>query len=412
MALSFKKIFGGNTVQNENLVNIVGTSPSGQAIIASKVDWKHEGIQDAGASKGDVNAFQAGFTANFARIKNSQELDTNLQQQMKNQIGAEIDQLNANLSTEKGKLDVANQRLESAKLAVDDKRQEIAKVRNGETSIDRTNKLNFWIGLVIIAVMTVYLFLFYSSTAYSAFFRNFDVGESIQEAMFDGGAIQKAFAAGLFEGCFILFLPIIFLGLGFVAYNIGVTAKGIEKYAKTILLYILTFAFDFLLAYKISKAFYDIEALLSEVKMPPFTISVAFTNMDFWIVIFCGFVSYVIWGLVFGFVMRCHSQLTNNKSTLLNLTQELGRLTETHSKAQSAVTQLQQSVNQIEANIKQKERDRDAKIRYDFDAMRQHLADYYHGWVAYFSLCDQEATQLLAIYDREITSVEKWMNKE
>ena len=385
---------------------------TGQAIIASAIDWKHEGIQDAGASKGDVNAFQAGFTANFARIKNSQELDTNLQQQMRKQIGAEIDQLNANLSTEKGKLDVANQRLESAKKAVDDKRQDIVRVKNGKTGGDPTTKLNFWIGLVIIAVMTIYLFLFYSSTAYSAFFRNFDVGESIQEAMFDGGAIQKAFSAGLFEGCFILFLPIIFLGLGFVAYNISETAKGIEKYAKTILLYILTFAFDFLLAYKISKAFYDIEALLSDVAMPPFTIGVAFTNMDFWIVIFCGFVSYVIWGLVFGFVMRCHSQLTNNKATLLNLSQELDRLTASSADAQTAVIQLQQYVNQIEANIRQKVRDRDANIRYDFDAMRQHLADYYHGWVAYFSLCKLDTAHLLSIYEEQMVSVERWMNKE
>lgn len=413
MALSLKKIFGGNTGQNENLANVVGMSSTGQAIIASKVDWKHEGIQDAGASKGDVNAFQAGFTANFARIKNSQELDTNLQQQMKNQIGAEIDQLNANLSTEKGKLDVANQRLESAKLAVEDKRQEIAKVRNGETNVDRTNKLNFWIGLIILFFLSVYLFVFYSSTTYSALIRDFN--EEISNGvppLHDGQAVVNAFRSGFIGGCIVLLLPFIFMGLGFVAYNIESNNKGFSKYLKILLIYGITFIFDILMAVLIDKGIYDAEKIFSPEDLPEYTIGMAFTDIRVWITIFCGFVSYVIWGLVFGFVMRCHSQLTNNKSTLLNLTQELGRLTEIHSKAQSAVTQIQQSVNQIEANIKQKERDRDAKIRYDFDAMRQHLADYYHGWVAYFSLCDQEATQLLAIYDREIASVEKWMNKE
>ena len=230
--------------------------------------------------------------------------------------------------------------------------------------------------------------------------------------MFDGGAIQKAFSAGLFEGFFILFLPVIFLGLGFVAYNVGTTTKGFSRYAKTVLLYMLTFAFDFLLAYKISKAFYDIEALLSPVDMPPFSIKVAFANMDFWIVIFCGFVAYVIWGLVFDFVMRCHSQLTNNKATLLSLGQELQNLQNKVIVAKNDVTRLQQAVNQIEANIKQKERDLNAKIRYDFDALLQHLADYYHGWVAYFALCNQDASQLKAIYEQEEDAVKAWMNKD
>ena len=230
--------------------------------------------------------------------------------------------------------------------------------------------------------------------------------------MFDGGAIKKAFAAGLFEGCFILFLPVIFLGLGFVAYNIGSTTKGFARYAKTVMLYLLTFAFDFLLAYKISKAFYDIEALLSPAEMPPFSIRLAFANMDFWIVIFCGFVAYVIWGLVFDFVMRCHSQLTNNKATLLGLEQQLQHLHDAQRQAQSAVASLQQTVNQLEANIKQKERDLNAKIRYDFDAMLQHLADYYHGWVAYFALCGQDSAPLKEVYDQEELSVKTWMNKD
>lgn len=40
---------------------------------------------------------------------------------------------------------------------------------------------------------------------------------------------------------------------------------------------------------------------------PNFSISYALQSPSFWVIIFAGFVSYIIWGLVFDFVMKEHA---------------------------------------------------------------------------------------------------------
>lgn len=412
MALSIKNIFGKKDTQAVPGTDIVGTTQIGDIVISKNIEWKKEGVNDAGTAKGDTNAFRAGFGSCFQRVKKSQELDQALQDKMHTQIINEKIALEGQLNSEKGKMNMAQAELEANKNAVAEKQQEIAKVKSGIVNKEKTVRLEFMIGVGIIALLTIYLFIFYSSTAYSAFFRNFDVSDNVQEAMFDGNAIIDAFKSSFFTGCFILFMPVIFLGLGFVAHGFSTTAKGIEKYMKTILLYLLTFAFDFLLAYKISKAFYDIEAAMSLTPMTQFSIKLAFADMDFWIVIFCGFVSYVIWGLVFDFTMDRYDRLTNNKYELDALRDELTKAQGELTKIQNELSQHQQTIESLEVKIKQKTKELDIKVRYDFAIIRQSLADYHFGWTSYYGLTGQSTQTLKDVYDQEMKSVESWMNNK
>lgn len=412
MALSFKNIFGNKGTSPNQGSQIVGTTIGGDVIVASNMNWKMEGITDAGTSKGDQNAFRAGFTSCFARVRNSQELDKDLQDKMKVQLNTEKIGLEGDLATEKGKLEVAQARLESAKSAVTAKQRELANAQSGIVNGEKTLRLNFLIGVGIIAMLTIYLFIFYSSTAFSAFFRDFDAGDSLTEAMFDGNAIIDAFKGSFFEGCFILFMPVIFLGLGYVAHGFSTTDKGMVLYVKTVLLYLLTFAFDCLLAYKISQAFYEIERAITLTEMPPFSIRLAFTNNDFWIVIFCGFVSYVIWGLVFSHVMNCYDKLTNNKYELENLNLELESLQVSAAQSQCEVSKIEQSINQLTADIKKKEHELNTHVRYDYQRIKQSLADYFKGWTSFYALAGMDTAPLQIIYDQEMETVNGWMNNK
>lgn len=411
MALSIEKIFGKKGDLSHSTIAITSSTSVANAITSSVTDWKKIGVNDAGTAKGDSNAFRAGFGSCFQRVKKSQELDQTLQDKMRAEISNSKIALEGELNSKEGELKTSQSKVEICKQNVADKQREIAQVRTGLVNKDKTIRMNFMIGVGIIALLTIYLFIFYSSTAYSAFLRNFDVSDNVQEAMFDGNAIVDAFKGSFFNGCFILFMPVIFLGLGFVAHGFSTNSKGFERYLKIFTLYMLTFAFDFLLAYKISKAFYDIEAITSLTPMPSFNIKLAFADMDFWIVIFCGFVSYVIWGLVFDFTMNCYDRLTNNKYELESLNNELSKLQGDLLKNQNDVSQLQTSIDSLKAQIKQKEQALNTQVRYDVAIIRQSLADYHFGWTSYYGLISQSTQPLMDVYNQEMQSVEKWITQ-
>ena len=55
--------------------------------------------------------------------------------------------------------------------------------------------------------------------------------------------------------------------------------------------------------------------LLSQLQeYPPFDMHMAITDTNFWAVIFCGFIAYIIWGLVFNLVMDAYNNLDLTQS--------------------------------------------------------------------------------------------------
>ncbi len=76
------------------------------------------------------------------------------------------------------------------------------------------------------------------------------------------------------------------------------------NYFKIGMLFIVTFLFDAILAYLIEEKLYDLNKSLTD---PPFSVSYALESPGFWVIIFAGFISYIIWGLVFDFIMHEHA---------------------------------------------------------------------------------------------------------
>ena len=103
------------------------------------------------------------------------------------------------------------------------------------------------IGLVILIPLTIYLFMFYSSTFYSAFFRQASTLTNVMNTMFDSQALIHAYNEGLFELMFVLSAPIIFLGLGYVLHIFSMLEEK-SKYLKMGAILIVTLMFDCILA--------------------------------------------------------------------------------------------------------------------------------------------------------------------
>lgn len=191
------------------------------------------------------------------------------------------------------------------------------KAANGEKN--KQANVKFWIGSAILVVLTIYLFIFYSSTFYSAFIHT---PEDLSSAMFDPQAIPDAFSHGVMSGLFLCTVPIIFLGLGFGLHYIT-EQEGIGKYIKGGILVLVTLMFDCILAVAIAKGLYQIQAANSWNEVPEFNISMAAGDLNVWAVIFCGFIVYMIWAVVFDLTVTAYGDIRSNESMIIKLRQQI-----------------------------------------------------------------------------------------
>jgi hypothetical protein len=161
-------------------------------------------------------------------------------------------------------------------------------------------KAQFYVGLFMILPITLYLLVFYISASYSAFFKDFS-DDSLSAAIFDANSFTNSFKASWLEGLLVVTIPFVFMGLGYVIHMTQKNKKGFKNGLRIAALYLLTFSFDALLAYQIEKKIYDFNKTLNS---PPYNLRIALGEAEFWMIIFAGFVVYVIWGLVFDYVMK------------------------------------------------------------------------------------------------------------
>lgn len=189
---------------------------------------------------------------------------------------------------------------------------------------DKRPKAQFYIGLALLLPITLYLLVFYVSASYSSFFKEF-TNDMLSAAIFDKDAFTNAFNDSWLEGLLVITIPFVFMGLGYVIHMVQ-KGTGFKNVLKIISLYLLTFFFDGLLAYQIEKKIYEFNKTITS---EPYDLKIAVTEAEFWMIIFAGFVVYIIWGLVFDFVMKEYENIDkieafikSKKEEILNLEQQ------------------------------------------------------------------------------------------
>lgn len=160
-------------------------------------------------------------------------------------------------------------------------------------------KAQFYIGSFLLLPITLYVLVFYVSASYSAFFKEFS-NDSLTAAIFDADALTNSFKASWLEGVLVVTIPFVFMGLGYVIHMVQ-KGKGLKNVFRMIALFVTTFLFDALLAYQIEKKIYEFNKTTDSA---PYNLNIALGEAEFWMIIFAGFVVYIIWGLVFDFVMK------------------------------------------------------------------------------------------------------------
>jgi len=221
-------------------------------------------------------------------------------------------------------LSIQEKKEEELNINIQNLRQEIVDVRkNPEKYIDGIKGLTaqFYIGLGLLVPITLYLLVFYISASYSAFFKEFS-DNSLTAAIFDKDALNNSFKDSWLEGILVITIPFVFMGLGYIIHMVQ-KGEGIKNTIRLISLFLLTFLFDGLLAYQIEKKIYEFN------KTPDsqlYNLKIALGEAEFWMIIFAGFVVYVIWGLVFDFIMKEHEKLDAIKVHIRSKNEEINNL--------------------------------------------------------------------------------------
>jgi hypothetical protein len=223
-------------------------------------------------------------------------------------------------------------------------------------------KAQFYIGLILLIPITLYLFVFYISATYSAFFKDFS-NDSLTAAIFDSQAFNNALKAGWLEAVLIFTIPSVFLGLGYVIHMVQ-KGKGIKSIIRQVALFVVTFLFDGLLAYQIEKKIYEFNKTPDSL---PYNLRIALGEAEFWMIIFAGFVVYMIWGLVFDITMKEHENLDKIKGYIstkleeiklleisrVEVTEEINNLKKKMVEVSGRITELQAIIDGFVLNLKQ-----------------------------------------------------------
>lgn len=314
-----------------------------------KINYTEIGFFQARTNKGDPHALKININRLYHRYRDDIATTDDTQEKLKAPYRVQLKGLLAANENLKDNLEeVKNNKTPDIHEKIRLTRKRINDIRSNPQLVitESVNKAGLLVGALILLFLTIYLWVFYSSASYSAFFRDFDPSSlAIAHAIFDAKAVPKAYHEGITELILIIMMPFIFLALGFLIHKFS-EKKSIGNYLKTAVLFAVTLLFDGLLAYEITGKIYDLKALGMFVSdLPAYSIAVAIKDINFWLIIFAGFVVYIVWGVVFSFVSEGYEKIDKVKYAIRTEEEKIRQL-------EAELVRLGQEADTIQAEIR------------------------------------------------------------
>ena len=292
--------------------------------------------------------------------KESKRKDDAEQIRLKEPVRVRLESLRVDLEALELELEQArNETIPGIHAKMEDLRNEIAEIRRNpaEYQEQRPNRVSYAIGIIVLCVLTLYLWVFYTSAGYSAFFRTFQADDiNVANSIFDAQAIVKAWNQGLPSFMLVVSMPFIFLALGFLIHK-AMHGTGWGRWVRIILLALVTLCFDCIIAYEIVSKIHELKAAASLDPLPPYTFQDVFRDVNFWLIIFAGFVTYLIWGFLFDRIMEEFERFDGVGHQVRLRQAELKEWAERLAEAEARPAQIRERINEVRKQIKAMESD-------------------------------------------------------
>lgn len=296
----------------------------------------------------------------FETFKEKIRKDEVEQERLKVPLRAKLETLNIDIDSFKSKIDeIKNNSIPTFLTRIQNLKDEIGGIRRDPSLYqkEKPNKISFLFGIIIGIVLTIYVWIFYTSASYSAFFRKFEADDiNVANSIFDAAALSKAYRDGIPSFVLVVSMPFIFLGLGYLIHKIN-EQKSYWKYLQLLGLILVTLVFDYIIAYEIVQKVYDLKSAASVESLPEYSFSNAIHDMNFWLIIFAGFVTYLIWGFLFDKLMAEYEKFDAVKVQIQIRQNEIKEIEKELKVYQDKIDDLNSKIGETEKEIKVVEED-------------------------------------------------------
>lgn len=342
--------------------------------------YVYYGTRICGKVTASLPALSAFLPRVFNAEKQRQIADEELQRRHKEELAKNLEETESNITNVKAEIGKTEHRIGTVCDELANLKEKLIEAKSLHGEVNKVARVKLILGLVILSILTVYLIVFYSSTFYSAFFKQFDAEITIGAAMFDPQAIPHALADGFGELIFILCAPIIFMGLGY-GLHFFMQQESWTKYVKTSGILAITFIFDCILAYLIAKKIYDIEIMTKLGEFPDFNIKMAIQDVNVWAVIFCGFIVYLIWGIVFDMAMTAYEDLRSNRKEILKIEENIKNKKDLLSQEKQNLTDIKAKLESLDNKKKAITAAMSKTVHFDTHIIKTALSEFFMGWM-------------------------------
>lgn len=380
-----------------------------------KITYTQLGFRSAQKSQSNPEAVDGYLEIVYDKFLEDQKLD---EQGLKDRIA----KLKAEVQQEKAKKQEAIADINANKRNKDDKEKEIEElelekidIRNGDGETGDTTP--FVIGAFITLLLTLYLFVFYSSSGYSAFYGikpgslGFINPNVFADATNKGGGVIAL----------IILFPVIFLGLGFLIHDALEKIKAGKNKTSAIVtilvLLIITFIADAFIGYKISEGVHTNEFNAGRTD-ELWKFNMIFSDINFYLVLILGFVVYVIWGFLLNYVLS-HSYLkTESEKIKLMIENVNNRITERRKELSGIIAKihkLESDIVTIDNKVEEKQKDiigyENGVIPINVSSLKGSVGEFMGGWQNYThgNFSQTKATELI---ENSIKNQSVWLNKK
>ena len=360
---------------------------------ARKADetYNQYGFRVAGLSEGNRHTLTACLQSVCWGIRKEQEMDDDLQQELQKKLSAKKLELETDRKNKEQELEASKEKQQDLAADIQSQKNKLADLEDSRYKRNRDAWITLVISTVLLIPFTIYFFIFYSSVAYSAFFKVFDTNSlgrdgnfKLSEAVLDAAAFPNAWADGWGELLFILCMPIIFLAFGFIL-NRWERETGRLKYFTIPALIVIAFIFDSLLAFAICKKIYNLDTMMSLESRPDYSIPLAMQDPQFWMIICLGFVSYLLWGFVFSYFVKAWENLDLNQIRKKEIEDKIVKLQKDLETEKNNGNNLKSQIIAIGPKIMEIDTQMSVSAKYDLAKIRLELHNFFAGWQTYLA---------------------------
>ena len=134
----------------------------------------------------------------------------------------------------------------------------------------------------------------------------------------------------------------------------------------------------------------------------------AINDVNSWAVIFCGFIVYLIWGIVFDMIMSAYEELRSNKHEINQLELKIEADKNNLSQLRQDIIDADGEIHKLQNNKRGIQERINNSILVDYTKIKTALSDFFAGWVTMMSALghsEENQAEAKRIYDQTITQL-------